>query len=157
MSQLFDNKLGNLIRTADFIVDRNCGLRSNGEAASLRTQEFSRQVVRETCRRLHRLGFYLEDISGLSQKHIESVVKDWHRQGLSNKTMQNQYSRLKAFCKWAGKDGIIDHSGIGVAAYLPQIPGADLKVKTYTDTSKSWTGKGVDVVEKLQAVMLRSR
>ena len=65
MSELFDNKLGSLIRTADAIVDRNCGLRQNGQAASIRTQEFSRQVIRETCRRLHKLGFYLEDISGL--------------------------------------------------------------------------------------------
>ena len=150
---LFENRLGKLIESADLVVNKHCGLRSNGEAASIRTQEFSRQVIRETCRRLHRLGFYLECISGLSQKHIEAVVQDWHRQGLSNKTMQNQYSRLKSFCGWAGKDGIIDHSGIGVAAYLPQIPEADLKVKTYTDESKSWTGRGVDVVKKLQSVM----
>ena len=154
MSSLFSHRLGKFIESAEVIVNRHCGIRSNGEAASLRTQEFSRQVVRETCRRLHRLGFYLEDISGLSQKHIQAVVQDWHRQGLSNKTMQNQYSRLKSFCKWLGKPELIDHSGIGVAAYLPQIPEADLKVKTYTDESKSWTGRGVDVVEKLQAVML---
>ena len=73
MSELFDNKLGNLIRTADAIVDRHCGLRANGEVSSIRTQEFSRQVIRETCRRLHRLGYYLEHIDGLSQKHIESI------------------------------------------------------------------------------------
>ena len=62
---LFENRLGKLIESADLVVNKHCGLRSNGEAASIRTQEFSRQVIRETCHRLHKLGFYLEDISGL--------------------------------------------------------------------------------------------
>ena len=57
MSSLFDHRLGKLIESADEVVNKHCGLRANGEVSSHRTQEFSRQVIRETCRRLHRLGY----------------------------------------------------------------------------------------------------
>ena len=146
-------KLARLIETANEVVRQNAAERINGKVASNRTQEYSAQVATETCRRLHRLGYYLEDVRGLGEKHIDAIVKDWHKNGLSNKTMQNQYSRLKIFCGWLGKPGIIDKSGIGVAAYLPEIPVKEFKVKTFTEKSKSWTGKGVDVIKKLKEVM----
>ena len=148
-----DDKLDRLIGSANAVIRANAGARVNGKIASNRTQEYSQQVMGESCRRLHRLGYYLEDIKGLGEKHIEALVKDWHRQKLSNKTMQNQYSRVKIFCGWLGKPGIVDKSGIGVAAYLPDVPVTDFKVKTFTEKSKSWTGKGVDVIKKLQEVM----
>ena len=153
MGSIYVGRVGRLLESADQVIDKHCKFRVNGQVSSLRTQEYSRQVIRETCRRLHRLGFMLEDIHGLGPKHIEALVKDWHAQGMSTKTLQNQYSRLKIFCKWLGKPGIIDCSGIGVAAYLPDIPIAELKVRTYTEVSKSWTGKGVDVIKKLQEAM----
>jgi hypothetical protein len=82
------SKLDRLLASADAIVLANSGLRVNGKVASDRTQEYSRQLMGETCRRLHKLGFYLEDISGLSAKHIDALVKDWHVSKHKNKTMQ---------------------------------------------------------------------
>ena len=147
------SKLDCLIASADEIVLKNAGLRVNGKVASDRTQEYSRQLMSETCRRLHKLGFYLEDIAGLSAKHIDALVKDWHVSKHKNKTMQNQYSRLKIFCGWAGKSGIVHP--LGFAGHLPEIPREDLRVKTYTEKSVSWSGQGIDVGQKVGEALLQ--
>ena len=145
-----DEKLDRLIGSVNAVIRENAGARVNGKIASNRTQEYSQQVMGESCRRLHRLGYYLEDIKGLSEKHVQALVKDWHKNGLSNKTMQNQYSRVKIFCGWLGKPGIVDKSGVGVSAYLPEVDATELKVRTYTETSKSWSGNGIDVTKKIE-------
>lgn len=147
MEQTHKGQLEKLMTSARAIVRANAGLRVDGKVASNRTQEYAEQVIVETCRRLHRLGYYLEDIKGLGAKHVEAIVKDWHRNGLKPKTVQNQYSRLKIFCGWLGRPGIIDHSGVGVAFYLPDVDPATLKVQTYIDASGSWSGNGIDVTE----------
>jgi integrase len=154
---MYEEKVGDLIKSADAVVDRHANLRVNGKVSSLRTQEYSKQVVRETCRRLHKLGYYLQDIAGLSEKHIRAIVESWHSEGKSPKTMQNQYSRLKIFCGWLGKPGIIDRSGVGVAAYLPGVDVATLKVSTIAEKSRSWTGNGVDVIDVLRRATLEDQ
>ena len=149
-----DEKLDRLIGSVNAVIRENAGARVNGKIASNRTQEYSQQVMGESCRRLHRLGYYLEDIKGLSEKHVQALVKDWHKNGLSNKTMQNQYSRVKIFCGWLGKPGIVDNSGVGVSAYLPEVDATELKVRTYTETSKSWSGNGIDVTKKIEEALV---
>lgn len=137
-----------LLDSVNVIVRDKAGTRTNGKVASLRTQEYSKQVMHETCRRLHRLGYRIEDIGSLKEKHIEAVVKSWHEEGLSNKTMQNQYSRLKIFVNdWMGKRGLVKTGGI--AEYLPAVDPKTLKVQTYTVETKSWSGQGVDIKEWL--------
>ena len=66
---MHDGKLEKLIESADRVVQENAGQRVNGKVASFRTQEYSKQFMRETCRRLHGLGFYITDIRGLGEKH----------------------------------------------------------------------------------------
>ena len=102
------------------------------------------------CGRLHKLHYYLKDISGLREKHVEALVKSWREDGLSNKTIQNNYSRLKIFCGWLGKEGIASKDG--AVHYLEEMGASqvDLRVKTVTDASKSWSGNGIDVIEKIQ-------
>ena len=141
-----------LVTSAERVIDKNGLIRVNGKVASIRTVEFSRQVVRESCRRLHTLGYYIIDINSLKEKHIDALVRDWHEKGLSNKTMQNQLSRLRIFAGWLGKLEIIKAGGL--PAYLPEVEKATLKVKTFTETSKSWTGNGVNLVSVLKQARL---
>jgi site-specific recombinase XerC len=93
------------------------------------------------------MGFYLEDLQGIGAKHVEALVKDWYKSGLSANTMQNQLSKLRIFCDWLGKPRLIREGG--VAAYLPEVDPAELKVKTYTERSKSLSGNGIDPLEVL--------
>jgi len=138
-------RMNQLVKSVEAVIDAEGLKRVNGKVASLRTVEYSRQVMRETCRRLTTLGFLLNDISGLKEKHIGALVRSWYDQGLTNKTMQNQLSRLRIFAGWIGKDEIVKAGGL--AAYLPEVDAKTLKVKTYADESKSFSGRGVDLVD----------
>lgn len=145
-------RMGQLLRSVESVIDAHGLTRVNGKVSSLRTIEFSRQVMKESCRRLDGLGFLLNDITRLKEKHIDALVQSWHAQGLSNKTMQNQLSRLRIFAGWIGKPEIIKRGGL--PAYLPEVDAKDLKVKTYSDDSKSWTGRGVNVIDIYQRAKL---
>lgn len=147
-----DTQIEKLIKSADLIVAEKAPIRVNGHVASLRTQEYTRQVMRETCRRLHRLGYMIEDVTAIRERHIDAILKSWLAQGLANKTMQCQYSALKKFCGWLGRPGIIDHSGQGVAGQLEGLDPKDFKVSTVAKKSRSWSGNGIDVVAKINEV-----
>ena len=142
------SKLDELIRSAETVVSRSGGLRVNGKVSSGRTQALSREAMRECCRRLHKLGFYLADVERLQRKHIDALVADWHATGLSPKTIQNQFSRLKIFCGWAGKKGIV--SPQGAIGHLPGVDPKALKVRTVADKSKSWSANGIDLSAKIR-------
>lgn len=125
-------------------------VRVNGKTASERTFRQTHEVMAAFCRRLHRLGFFLEDINGLREKHIRAVVRSWYEDRVAPKTMQNQYSRLKIFCGWIGKRDIINTERKGVAYYLPEVQDRHFQVKTVAEKSKSWSGNGLDPKEVLQ-------
>lgn len=139
-------KLKKLFRTADVVLAK--AKRVNGEAASERTQELTQKVVYANLRILHKLGYQLEDIQNLGDKHIEAIVRYWWENKYAPKTMQNNFSRLKIFCGWMGKGNIVRKGG--TKAYLPEETHESLKVKTYTEESKSWTENGVHVEAMLK-------
>ena len=145
---MVESKLDSFIRSAEVVISRCGGVRTNGEVSSIRTQEYSLQVIRETCRRLHSLGFYLADVSGLTRKHIDAVIAAWHRQGLSNKTIQNQFSRIKIFAGWLGKPWLVSEDG--ASGHLPGVDSKSLRVRTVADASKSWTANGVDLADVIK-------
>ena len=144
--------MDSLIASFNAVIRAKSGERVNGKVASNRTQEIAEQVMSNCARRLHKMGFYLESAEGLSRKHIDALVTDWHHTDkLSAKTVQNQFSRLKIFCGWIGKGGIV--SAEGAIGHLPGVDPKELKVKTYTDTSMSWSGNGVNVCKIIETAL----
>lgn len=127
-------------------------VRVNGAPASERTQEFTQKVIYASMRTLHRLGYKLERIENLSDKHIEALVRYWHDNNYAPKTIQNNFSRINVFCGWMGRSNLIRRGG--AAAYLPDVPKEELRVKTCTDKSKSWTANGVNVEQMLETSKL---
>ena len=146
-------KLDRLMASAKEVIRQNAGLRVDGKTASNRTRELTEDVLTECCRRLHRLGFYLENVEGLQRKHIDALVGSWYAQPMAPKTIQNLFSRVKIFCGWLGKSGIVSQRG--AIGHLPGVEASELKVKTYTEKSVSWTGCGVDVCKKIDQAMLQ--
>jgi hypothetical protein len=57
-----DIKLDRLLDSVNAVIRANAGLRVNDKVASNRTQEYSEQFMKETCRRLHGLGFPIEEV-----------------------------------------------------------------------------------------------
>ena len=142
-------KLQRLLNSVKKVVLEKSSERINGKVSSLRTQEIAEQVMANCAKRLHKLGFYLESVDGLSRKHIDALVQDWYNgDKLSAKTIQNQFSRLKIFCGWIGKAGII--SPQGAIGHLPGVEAAELKVSTVAKKSKSWSANGIDVQQKIR-------
>ena len=141
------SKLQRFIASAYAIVDKKGKVRTNGKVASIRTVELSRKSAANACRRLHAMGFYLEDVSGIGARHVDALVKDWYKDGLNPKTLQNQLSKLRIFCGWLGKPGVIREGGM--PAYLPEVDPATLKVKRSTERSKSLSGNGVSILRVL--------
>ncbi|MFZ4860432.1 MAG: hypothetical protein ACOYL3_29080, partial [Desulfuromonadaceae bacterium] len=74
---------------------------------------------------------------------------DWHSHGLKNKTLENYVSVIRRLTEWINKPNLIP-SVNALQFYLPTVDKAELKVKTYTDKSKSWTENGVDVAGKIK-------
>ena len=67
---------------------------------------------------LHRLGYRGLRAKGLKGRHIEALVAEWHRQGLSDGTIKNRMAHLRWLAKKIGKPGIVrrDNASYGVGA-----------------------------------------
>ena len=122
-------------------------VRLNGKTASLGTVRTTINVATESARRLHRLGFEIEHIDRLAERHVRALVEDWERCGLADKTMQNQLSRLRMVANWIGKPTMIP-KGHGVFHFLPGV--APRKVANVAMKGKSWSDNGIDVVAKIK-------
>jgi integrase len=142
--------LRDLFKSADAVLEK--AVRVNGKPASERTQELTRKVVYANLRILHGLGYRIEHIDNLRDKHLEAIVRYWWEHSYAPKTIQNNFSRLKIFCGWMGRGNMIRRGG--AAAYLPDVPKEQLRVQTYTDTTKSWSGNGVHVEQMLETAKL---
>ena len=129
------------------ILKQQQGLREDGKTARTLTDVKHADVVHAAYARLEKLGFQMKNPLNISDKHLNALVKDWHKANLANKTMQDYRSRLSLFFKRIGKGPSFFKP---LAAYLPEVDAKSLKVTSYAVTSKSWTELGINVVETLE-------
>lgn len=123
--------------------------RVNGKVASERTQTLTKDVLYASIRRLHELGYKIQDPKNLGERHIEVLVKHWwYCQHKKAKTIQNDLSRLRVFCAMLGKPGMVG----AVQKYLPDVDPELLKVRSAARITKSWSGHGIDLVETFRKV-----
>ena len=123
--------------------------RVNGKPTSERTQTLTKDVVCASIRVLHERGYKVQDPKNLGERHIEVLVKHWwYCQHKKPKTIQNDLSRLRVFCAMLGKPGMVG----SVEKYLPDVDPKLLKVRSAAQTTKSWTGNGIDLVAKFREV-----
>lgn len=148
--------LNALKASARELVQRNAGVRVNGAVASIRTQQMTQEVAMACCERLWALGFQIRDIHGLNEVHVQALVKDWMNNDFALKTVQNHLSRLRRIAHWIGKPDMIP------ARFLhnmyPHKSAQELRVPTVAERSKSWSERGIDVLDKItQADALDAR
>ena len=123
--------------------------RVNGKVASERTQTLTKDVVFAAFRQWHELGYKIQDPKNLGERHIEVLVKHWwYCQHKKSKTIQNDLSRLRVFCAMLGKPGMVG----SVQKYLLDVDPELLKVRSAAQTTKSWSGNGIDLVAKFREV-----
>jgi integrase len=129
------------------LLSKHAPTRVNGKVASMETQETTRDILFACFRRLEKLGYMMNNPENMGEKHVRALVRHWYfEENKSNKTMQNQLSRLRVYTGWIGKPGLVR----GITYYLPEVPPEKLKVQTATRKSKAWISAGIDVQEKIR-------
>ena len=65
---------------------------------------------------LHDLGYRRLGATGLKGKHVEALVREWKRQGLSTGTIKNRMSHLRWWAKRIGKPNLVrtDNASYGI-------------------------------------------
>ena len=68
---------------------------------------------------LHDLGYRRLRAKGLKGKHVEALVREWKRQGLSTGTMKNRMSHLRWWAKRIGKPNVVraDNASYGIGEH----------------------------------------
>ena len=77
-----------------------------------------RYVLAQAAETLHRLGYHGLRARGLKGRHVEALVEEWRRQGLSDGTIKNRIAHLRWLARKIGKPGIVrrDNASYGIGA-----------------------------------------
>lgn len=139
------------------VICENGKYRLNGEVNAIRTSRFDMEVMDNFARTLHGAGFKLEEVDNLGEKHIAVVFDQWVKvRGLSNKTLQGQKSRVKMFCRWLKKPGLVRFVSEIDSRYA-DTHAKGFSVSTVAKESKSWRAMGVDVEALFKEAMLQDQ
>lgn len=95
----------------------------------------------------HELGFKLQKIENLKQKHVQALVHHWEDKGLAPKTIQDKMSALRTMADWVGKRKSVKN--VSHYAKHPEL----LVVKAVPTSAKDWSSQGIDLYEKINAVI----
>jgi integrase len=110
------------------------------------SQDKRRTVIKGFFSDLFYLGYRIESIYNLKEKHLMAVFHFLEEQGQSPATIQNKISIMRVFCVWIGKVGMVGDSVIYVKDK------SSVRRSMVVKEDKSWAGKGVDVLAKLAEV-----
>ena len=94
------------------------GSRDGGRALPHGSRRARRYVLAQAAETLHRLGYRGLRAKGVKGRHIEALVAEWRRQGLSDGTIENRLAHLRWLANKIGKPGIVrrDNASYGVGA-----------------------------------------
>lgn len=120
--------------------------------SSRKTRRERRSNLRLIFAQLHQLGYRLQSPTSLKPKHIHALYAFWRQKDLAIKTLHGLFSNLRAFCRWIGKEGMVDDIGMYAGGR------EDLVRKNDAVDDLSWEAKGVDiesVIEKARLLDIR--
>jgi integrase len=119
---------------------------SRQKVISKATQKARRQCVHKALRDLHDLGFLIEDIHHLKQKHIRTLAQSWEGRGLGASQIQKVCSVLRIVCGWMGKRDV-------VPPYAEMFSHERSYRRTYVaSVDKSWDAQGIDPVAAFERI-----
>lgn len=111
------------------------------------TQEKRQTVIMGFAADMSFLGYRLESMNNLREKHIFAWVKLLVKNGQKPATIQNKLSVLRIYCSWINKKGMVRSPDYYVS-------NSELvKRTTATKTDKSWVGK--DVEKLIETVIIK--
>lgn len=108
------------------------------------TQEKRKTVILGCVADLYKLGYFLESMHNLKEKHILDWVSLLVKNKQAPSTIQNKLSVLRIYCSWIGKIGMVKTPGYYV------LDARLVTRQTATKVDKSWDGH--DMVKLIKAV-----
>ena len=78
-------------------------------------------VLAQAANALHGLGFRGLRAAGLRRKHVDALVREWRRQGLSTGTIKNRMAHLRWWARHVDRPGVVGSNGahgIGERRYV---------------------------------------
>lgn len=115
------------------------------------TQEKRETVIRGFFSDLLSLGYKIESVENLKQKHLNAVFRMLEEKRQSPATIQNKISIMRVFCEWIGKKGMVRDSSL----YVKDTRSVRRSMVATED--KSWDGKGINVLEKLPEIAKKDK
>jgi site-specific recombinase XerD len=93
------------------------------------------------------LGYQLKDPGNLQRRHVEALVAEMIKRGLSDSVIQNRLSMLRKLCRWLGKHDVV----LSTASYATE--DRDLKRSGIATRDKSVDGAGLDPTELVEKAL----
>lgn len=120
------------------IDQRNDVAATRDKVISNRTRQLRAETLFNCFRQLRNLGYKLEDVKNFRGKHGQALMNQWVKEGLEPGTIQQKWSVLRIFCRWLGKEGMLEDPekyvsdpALVTRSYIPE-------------KDKSWSTNAVD-------------
>ena len=120
-------------------------LRVNGRIASFKTQQDRAKYLFKFFKDLREAGFKVSP-QNIKLKHIAYICEKYERDKISASTIQTYITHLRVLCRWIGKNGMI--GDVGQYFSNPEL----IKRQYAASELKTWTGKGIDISQKLNEI-----
>ncbi len=135
------------------VLEQNLDKCANGKNKRVGhlTQEKRKLVIMGCVADLHYLGYRIESMSNLRDKHIYAWIQFLVKNRQKPATIQNKLSIIRVYCRWIGKRGMVRSPQYYVDT--PEL----VKRSTAAKVDKSWDGKDrsklIDAVSKKDNVV----
>ena len=115
--------------------------RAHGEGVcSAKIRQERRGFLLRMVAELWQHGYRIQKLRSLSSRHIEVLMRDWHRRGIAVATLHTRLSMIKILCDWLGKINVVKD----ITEYLPE---EEAKRRTVAKESKACDDRGIDPLE----------
>ncbi|WP_084612680.1 integrase domain-containing protein [Pseudogulbenkiania sp. MAI-1] len=143
----YDIRPGDWQKELNQLIHANAhGHARKDKVVSMATIKKRADILFQSFRQLRELGYKLQSVRNLRQRHIEALFKHWENQGLSPSTLQTRHSVLGTFLVWVDKPGTIPP-----LCDLVSNP-ESIKRVYRAETDKSWSASSIDPEELLQRI-----
>ena len=106
------------MRQLNFDLKQLLGRHPEGGFVTRRDRSYALAQAADT---LHELGFRRLRAAGLGRRHVDALVREWRRRGLSTGTLKNRMAHLRWWARHVGRPGVVGTNaehGIGNRTYV---------------------------------------
>ena len=139
---------------------KHAGKRVNGNVASFKTIQASKDALEGMATTAWGLGYQLLSPEGFSEKHVRAIVRHKWASGISEGALSVLMTQLNKLAIWIKKPGMVKPASF----YLPEVDPKCFKRKKVAVKSKSVTGNGyaletvinkADTIDQRFGIMVR--